>query len=247
MEAFAFASRRSSDEASDFFENHPHSKSISPLPSALHDGLIAISVLSLLSFVLSTLLWAYLTYKLISWRMKWRSHARMVARNLPEPPALPSLDFRLGDTAPPGQSAKIIHERNVQAIREAENESPNQFLILIYNLFLADMHQAASFLISTVWLGRGGIFIHTPACFAQGFFDSTGNLSSCCFIFFIAMHTYLSVVKNYQPPQRVVYALIVCIWVVVYLFPALSILGTMNGREVGGFFTRAGAWVGFPL
>lgn len=241
MEASVIAPRHSSP--SSFLQRHPRANTLTPLPETLRNGLVAISVFSLLSFILCTLLWSYLTYKLISWRIRWRSRARAVARNIPSPPTIPVLDFQAGETGPPGESAKIIHRRNVEAIRKVESESPNQFLILIYNLFLADMHAAAAFLISTVWLSRDGIFIHTPACFVQGFFDSTGELASCCFITFIAIHTYLSVVKDYQPPQRTLYVAIICVWILAYLLPCLSILGTMNGREVEGFYTRAGVWV----
>lgn len=242
MEASDLASRGTSPGA-DFLQRHPQANTVSPLTKNLENGLVTISVFSLLSFALSTTLWGYLTYKLISWRIRWTSRARAVARNIPSPPAIPDLDFQAGETGPPGQSAKIIHQRNVEAIRKVEEESPNQFLILIYNLFLADMHQSASFLVSAVWLSQDGIFIHTPACFFQGFFDSVGELASCCFITFIAIHTYLSVVKGYQPPQRVLYAIIIAIWALAYLLPGLSILGTMNGRRVGGFYTRAGVWV----
>lgn len=224
----------------DFFETHPGARSISPLSRGLRDGLIAISVFSLLSFILSLALWSYLTYKLISWRIRRRSRARLVAGNMPEPP---ELDFYVGGRGRPGRSARMIYERNIRQIRSVEHESPNQFLILIYNLFLADIHKAAAFLIGSVWLSKDGIFIDTPACFIQGFFISIGGMASCCFITFIAIHAYMSVVESYQPPQRVFYIVIACVWMVVYLLPSLSILGTMNGKDVGGLYTRAGAWV----
>lgn len=242
METSTIIARRQ-PEALNYLERHPETGTTSPLPSNLRQGLIAISVFSILSFVLCTALWSYLTYKLISWRIRWRSRARMIARNIPEPPILPSLDFYIGGGNPPGESAKILHERNVQAIRNVEKESPNQFLVLIYNLFLADMHQATGFLISTVWLSRDGLIVHTPACFVQGFFICVGDLACCCFIALIAIHTYMSVVRDYQPPQRVLYATIICVWLFVYMLPGFSVLGTMDGRSVGGFYTRAGAWV----
>lgn len=242
MEVSSMASRRSLP-VSDYLKSHPFVDSISPLPKTLENGLVAVSIFSLLSLVFSTALWSYLSYKLISWRIRWKSRARAVARNLPPPPVIPVMDLRAGESGLPGESAKIMHRRNAEAIRKVEEESPNQFLILIYNLFLADMHQAVAFLISAVWLSQDGIFIHTPACFVQGFFDTVGELVSCCFIMLIAIHTYLSVAKGYHPPQRVLYAAIISLWIMAYLIPALSILGTMNGRTQGGFYMRAGAWV----
>jgi thiosulfate reductase cytochrome b subunit len=242
MESSAMEARRSV-AARSFFQNHPEAGTQSPLSKDLREGLIAISVFSVLSFVLCTVLWLYLTYKLISWRIRWRSRARMIAKNLPEPPILPTLDSYIGGGNTPGDAAKIMHQRNIQAIRDAERESPNQFLILIYNLFLADMHQATGFLISTVWLSRDGLIIHTPACFAQGLFNCVGDLATSCFIAMIAAHTYMSVVRDYQPPQRILYASIIFIWLFVYLLPGFSILGTMNGRSIDGFFAVTGAWV----
>jgi hypothetical protein len=182
---------RHSSSASNFFETHPGARSLSPLPSGIRAGLIAIFVSSLLSFAFSSTLWSYLTYKLISWRTRRRSRARLVARNMPEPPAIPNLDFYVRGNRPPSQSARIMYERNIQQLRKVENESPNQFLILLYNLFLADIHQSAAFLICSVWLGKDGIFIDTPACFVQGFLISIGGMASCCFITLIAAHIYI--------------------------------------------------------
>jgi hypothetical protein len=162
---------------------------------------------------------------------------------MPEPPAIPDLNIYAGGGGRPGQSVRMTCERNTRQIRSVGNESPNQFLILVHNLFLADIHKAAAFLICSAWLSKDGIIIDTPACFLQGFLISIGGMASCCFITFIAIHIHMSVVASYQLPQRVLYIIITCVWVVVYLLPSLSILGTMNGKDVGGLYTRAGAWV----
>lgn len=46
------------------------SRSLSPLPAVLSHGLIAVSTFSLLSFISSTSLFLWLTFRLISWRLK---------------------------------------------------------------------------------------------------------------------------------------------------------------------------------
>jgi len=46
------------------------SQTLSPLPSVLSHGLVAVSTFGLLSFFCSTSLFFYLTYKIIKWRLK---------------------------------------------------------------------------------------------------------------------------------------------------------------------------------
>lgn len=221
-------------------------QSLTPLPKHFRDGMISITVLACLSFVLTTSLWVYLNYRLISWRLGLSSRARAVADNIPNPPCpLPDLHFEASAFGPQGQNAKTtLHERSLRQIRDAKNEeSPNQFLVLIYNLFLADMHQSAAFLLSARWLGLNGIFVNRPTCFIQGYFDSNGDLASSCFFTFIAIHTYLGVVKGYQPPHKILYLFMGLIWLFVYSMSTIPLLVTHNGRDVGGYFVRAGAWV----
>ncbi|KAH6607272.1 g- coupled receptor [Trichoderma cornu-damae] len=120
--------------------------------------------------------------------------------------------------------------------------SPNQFLILIYNLLIADLHQATAFALNTAWVHRNAIVVETRICWAQGFFVSTGDLSSSMFITLIAFHTFFSVVKGRRPSQRTLYICIGLIWLFVYFISTLPIAITNNGHEHGGFFVRAGAW-----
>ena len=230
--------------AQEHLKTHPESDDISPLSATLHSGLVAISVFALLSFILTSSLFSYLTYKLVAWHFNKRSKAANLTHNIPSPP--PASDFAFnndGAFGPQGQSSKAAHDQQVRRIKEARDSPPNQFLILVFNLIIADMHQGAAFLLSAKWIQKGGIFIRDPTCFVQGFFDSNGDLSSSLFITAIAVHTYLSVVKNYRPPQKVLYAVVVGIWVFVYSLSVIPLLATHNGRSVGGYFVRAGPWV----
>lgn len=233
------------ERSNNFLEENPENDSLSPLPSNIRQGLIVISILACASFILTSSLFVYLNYKLFTWRRNLRSRAKRVARNIPEPPVIVDLNFKReheDNEHAQGRPSNDAHERNLRQIHAVRNEVPNQFLVLIYNLFLADMHQSAAFLLSASWLGHNGIFIHKATCFIQGYFDSNGDLASSLFITYIAVHTYLSVIKGYQPRQRVLYITVCLIWVFVYSLSTIPVIATMNGRSVGGYFVRAGAW-----
>lgn len=230
------------ERSNEFLEDNPENDSLAPLPDNVRQGLIAISIFACSSFIMTTSLWLYLNYKLITWRRNLRSRAKRVARNIPEPSTIVDLNFDGDGEFPSGQASSNVHEANLRQIHDVRNETPNQFLVLIYNLFLADMHQSAAFLLSASWLRQNGIFIDKATCFIQGYFDSNGDLASSLFITYIAIHTYLSVIKGYQPRQRVLYITIGLIWLFVYSLSTIPVIATMNGREVGGYFVRAGAW-----
>jgi hypothetical protein len=209
---------------------------LSPLPIIHRRGLIGIAVLSALSFVSCSALLLHLTVKLTRWGLgTWKQ-----SRNATAGPASPTVDLALGlaerhfvgNSAKPGQPPK------------RRRAHPNQFLILIYNLLLADIHQAASFLLNAVWVGRDGIEVRTSICWAQAWLVQIGDVASSLFITAIAVHTYLAIVRNYTPPQWAVYTAVVSLWVFNYLLMVLGLAITDNGKDVGGFFVRASAWVG---
>jgi hypothetical protein len=167
------------------------SVTLSPLPDVLSHGLVAVSTFGLLSFFCSTSLFFYLTWRLISWRVK-----------------------------------------------SGRNNPPNQFLLLIYNLLLADIQQALAFLLNISSLRNNGIMVGTPTCFAQGWFVSTGDLASSVFICTIAIHTWMSVVKDYRLPTPAFYCSIGALWTFVYLMAAIGPI--VHGHD---FYVRASAWV----
>ncbi|KAF7555369.1 hypothetical protein G7Z17_g2190 [Cylindrodendrum hubeiense] len=220
----------------------PKRESVSVVNDHYHHGLIAISVFALLSFVLTSALFLYLTIKLVIWHLRNRARANSIKNNVPDPQPITDFTYEDGAYGPEGESSKVAHDRSVKRIKEAGKRPPNQFLILIYNLLLADMHQAAAFLLSISWLQRGGIIISTPTCFVQGLMTSNGNLSSSLFMTAIAIHTYFTVVKNRRPTQKVLYAGIVATWIFVYALSIIPLLATHNGREIGGYFVRADLW-----
>lgn len=114
----------------------------------------------------------------------------------------------------------------------------NQYVILIYNLLLADFQQSIAFTITFHWLRLEKIVAPTVPCFIQGWFLHIGDVSSGFFVLAIAIHTWLGVVKGYRMPYRWFVTSICAIWAAA-LF--LTILGpAMHGNR---FFARAGGWV----
>jgi hypothetical protein len=167
------------------------SSSLSPLPEVLSKGLVAVSTFGLLSFFCSVSLFTYLTWHLISWRLK-----------------------------------------------KGSNTPSNQFLLLVYSLLFADIQQALAFLLNISALRNNGIFVETSTCFTQGWFVSTGDLASSCFILAIALHTFFGIVKDYRLPMNIFYCCIAATWFFVYLLGALGPI--LHGRN---FYARASAWV----
>lgn len=248
-------------------------QSLSPLPSSLRSGLTAITVLACVSFVSAATLFIYLTYKMVAWqlfvreenedRFRYAHRGEDEQENRTQPDAhrpgheasasQHAADFTLGIdgvfTSPSREShdVSVKDEANLPQdpgppIRPLKG-APNQFLILIYNLLIADLHQSIAFALNSTWINRNAILVGSKTCWAQGFFVSTGDLSSSLFITLIAIHTFCSVVKGYRPSQRLLYLSIVLVWLFVYFISTLPIAITNNGREHGGLFVRAGAWV----
>ncbi|RFU81132.1 g- coupled receptor [Trichoderma arundinaceum] len=247
-------------------------QSLGPLTPSLRSGLIAITVLACISFFAAAALFIYLTYKIVAWQLfVRRENEKRFQHTHPqedEQDAQPERNLhRAGHEASSSQHAAdfTLGIDGVFSLRPSQSKdtsikgdgnlpqdpsppirpmkgSPNQFLILIYNLLIADLHQAIAFALNSTWINRNAIVVETKTCWAQGFFVSTGDLSSSMFITLIAVHTFFSVVKGYRPSQRMLYTAIGLIWLFVYFISTLPIAMTNNGREHGGLFVRAGAW-----
>lgn len=222
------------------------SGTLTPLPPVVRMGSIAISIFGLFSFFSALALLVYLTYNLIRWHMGRGSGRRQRKRT-------PGYIFTSGPVkfGPGHDAAKLAGpDPTVDAASLAPSERaaegpryPNQFIVLILNLLIADLHQATAFAISTTWVSANSIQVGTGACFTQGFFVSIGDLASSCFMSAIAVHTFYSIVYKYRPPHKLLYLYLVLIWAFVYLISILPVAGTLNGASAGGFFVRAGAWV----
>lgn len=224
------------------------SSSLDVLPSVLRHGLTAVVVLSSLSLISSSLLFVHLTCKLIRYCLKKRrtdAQARALQGSQSKTFRPVSMDLVLVlEQANLGSVSRNQRTRNPVAPIEPEQcPPPNQFVVLFHSLLLADLHQAIAFFLNAAWVARDGITVGSPACWAQGLFISNGDLASSCFIFSIALHTYLSLVREYRPPQMALYVWVAGTWVFVYGIGLAGIVLTNNGRDVGGYFVRASAWV----
>ncbi|EXJ86100.1 hypothetical protein A1O1_06469 [Capronia coronata CBS 617.96] len=115
-------------------------------------------------------------------------------------------------------------------------QGANQFLVLIYNLLLADIQQAVAFALSARFLATNKIEDGTTTCWVNGWFISTGDLASGVFILAIAIHTFFSVVRGRRVPNRVFISAIAGAWTFVY---AMAIIGVAIDPNL---YVRAGAW-----
>ncbi|KAI9746593.1 MAG: hypothetical protein M1818_000306 [Claussenomyces sp. TS43310] len=117
------------------------------------------------------------------------------------------------------------------------SQAPNQFLILIYNLLLADIKQSIAFFLNAHSLRYNAIDVGASECWAQGWFVSVGDLSSSVFILAIALHTFAVVVKGYRMPNITLFGGIGALWVFIYL---MAIIGVALHPD--DIYVRAGAW-----
>lgn len=227
------------------------SGSLDVLPPVLRHGLKAVVVLSSLSLISSSLLFTHLTLKLIRYcikkkRTEVQAKSSQEGRDKAFRPASLGLELLLEQ----GSLGSVPrHERVRESGATGEKEQlppPNQFVVLFHSLLLADFHQAIAFFLNAVWVARDGIFVDSPACWAQGLFISNGDLASSCFIFTIALHTYLSLVREYRVPQMALYIWVGGVWIFVYCIGLAGVAFTNNGSKVGGYFVRASAWVSEP-
>ncbi|KAK8133054.1 hypothetical protein PG999_001227 [Apiospora kogelbergensis] len=118
----------------------------------------------------------------------------------------------------------------------------NPFLLLIYNLLLSDMLQAASFLMSVAWLRYDATYSASVTCWIQGWLTMTGKLSASACLVFASGLTYLTVVRGYRASPRALYASVACIWIFTYVIAGAGVAITHNGRGGGGWYAWSNGW-----
>ncbi|KAF9871796.1 integral membrane protein [Colletotrichum karsti] len=229
------------NESIDRYDSDNSPYSIRPLPPVLRHGLAAVATMGFISFFTSLGLLMFLTYKLISWHNGPPKEVKKDPIAKVESPAPTDAVFIIPSewTASRQEQEKPMKET---WIRRAINEPPNQFLVLIFNLLLADIQQALAFLLNVEWLTRNAIEVGTGTCWTQGWFVSTGDLASSVFITGIAIHTYMSIVRAKQLPTWAFHTAIIMMWGFVYGTGIMGIIVTDNGKNDGGLYVRAGAW-----
>jgi hypothetical protein len=163
---------------------------IDPLPENHRRGLIAISVMALLSLIATATLLGFITYRLVFWR---GSYARYIGYN--------------------------------------------QYIILIYNLVLADFQQSLAFIICLRWISIDKIKSGTAGCFLQGLWLQIGDPGSGLFVLAIAFHTFLLVVWGRKMSHKVFVCFVCGVWAFVALMVIIPL--ALHGGDV---FVPSGAW-----
>lgn len=117
----------------------------------------------------------------------------------------------------------------------------NQYVVLMYNLILADFLQALGFIVSLRWIAKDSLHASDPACFLQGVWLQIGDPMSGMFVLAIAVHTFLHVTMGYKIPHRVFVTGVVSLWCFGVLMVIIPIAA--YGRYV---WYPAVAWVSSP-
>lgn len=239
----------------------PESDTLVGLEPGHRNGLIAVTVIAGISLVTSTALFAHLTQKLVRWHLADRRRRRAEKQQLKRQNIQsPGVDLSLG--LPPQhyqrRTRTMIAEdtddaRNATETRSGDSKGPamaspisrepNQFVVLLYNLLLADIKQSVAFFLNAVWVARDSIEVGSGTCWTQGLFLSTGDLAGSLFIAAIAVHTYLVAIRGWKPSQRALILTCSSIWIFNYLLVFIGFAATNNLSDPqGGFFVRATTW-----
>lgn len=121
----------------------------------------------------------------------------------------------------------------------------NQYVVLMYNLALADFIQGLGFIVSLRWITQNSIHATDPGCFLQGIWLQIGDPMSGMFVLAIALHTFMHVSLGRQLSHRVFVSIVVGLWVFGVILVVIPI--GIYGRYV---WMPSVAWVcllGIPI
>ncbi|KAG0157678.1 hypothetical protein PDIDSM_4863 [Penicillium digitatum] len=113
----------------------------------------------------------------------------------------------------------------------------NQYIILIYNLVLADFQQSLAFIICIKWILEDKVQSGSTGCFLQGLWLQIGDPGSGLFVFAIAFHTLLLVVWGRKMSHKFFICYILGVWGFVVTIVIIPI--ALHGFDV---FVPSGAW-----
>lgn len=117
----------------------------------------------------------------------------------------------------------------------------NHYVVLVYNLALADAQQCLGFMVSLRWLDKEAVHASDPFCFLQGVWLQIGDPMSGLFVLAIAVYTAVRVMGNYRISHRLFVAVVVSLWVfgiLLFIIP-IAVLGRWA-------WLPAVAWVCLP-
>ncbi|KAJ5118459.1 hypothetical protein N7448_010166 [Penicillium atrosanguineum] len=88
----------------------------------------------------------------------------------------------------------------------------NQYVVLMYNLALADFIQGLGFIVSLRWISQNSLHATDAGCFLQGIWLQIGDPMSGMFVLAIALHTFMHVSLGRQLSHKVFVSLVVGLW-----------------------------------
>lgn len=141
---------------------------LSPLPTDVKKGIIAMGICGLLSFLSCGLLFIYISYRLLLARSSRDDSAQIFNAQQEEVLAYLALGTGANKTTNALRSmpTQDSYSQRVQDTRSNKPDS-NSFLTLIHNLLVADMLQALAFLFNLSWWQADGIFVTSESCGAR--------------------------------------------------------------------------------
>lgn len=116
----------------------------------------------------------------------------------------------------------------------------NQYVVLMYNLALADFIQGLGFIVSLRWISQDSLHATDPGCFLQGIWLQIGDPMSGMFVLAIALHTFMHVSLGRQLSHKVFVSIVVGLWVFGVILVIIPI--AIYGRYV---WVPSVAWVCF--
>lgn len=119
----------------------------------------------------------------------------------------------------------------------------NQYVLLVYNLLLADIQQAAAFMIAYHWADQRKVTHPSAACVIQGWWIQVADPGSGLWVLAIAVHTAAVVLKGRQLPYRTFVFCIIGLWMFIILLGLIPV--GLFGSET--FVISESGWVSFGL
>jgi len=256
-----------------FNNDGPLESTLSPLPYGWAPGLLGVGIAGALSFASTTILFLYMTYAWINWNRQPTKARRLGQEddNQPKSPDL-SLGLDVKYLVSSQGSSRAGSNTNVDKLFSAEVAKPradsledtstgqvvvhtdlaaaeptNPFLVLIYNMLIADGISSLEFMLNLVWVSRDGIFVPSTACTLQAVAAGAGAFSPAVFLAIIALHTYLAVVWGVKIGQGLLRWYLFGAWGSIMLLPLLGLAISRNGEGNGGWYVRGDTWVSQSL
>lgn len=171
----------------------------------LHTGLQVIGSLAVLSLILCSGLFFFITYRLIDGRLRSKARSKQSSLGHDGPnmdgqdsSGMFALESPMTPKPPPTPSQTAIRLASMEASHKTTTQTHydsftddgiqtaagnvgqiqrgyNPLLVLIYMLLLADIIQSASLIPNLVWAAQNAITVRSDTCWAQGWLRSQGD------------------------------------------------------------------------